>query len=156
MQWLRDSALVHVCCNIHEAYIPLAAYASDEQFKLYINDTGLLCAMYGFDVKKAILLNTISGSAKRGIYENIISESLVKCGYKLYYYRPDDNHELEFLIERNGGVVPVEVKAGNNPTASLNSFIRKYSPTEAFKFIDGNVGRVDSKITLPHYMVMFL
>ncbi len=156
VQWLADSALVHVCSNIREAYIPLAAYASTEQFKLYINDTGLLCAMYGFDVKKSILDNSIRGSAKGGIYENIISECLIKRGYELYYYRPDDSHELEFLLEKNGAVVPVEVKAGNNPTVSLNAFIRRYSPPAAYKFVDGNVGESEGKITLPHYMVMFI
>ena len=50
----------------------------EEQFKLYINDTGLLCVMYGFETKKAILNNTIKGNAKGGIYENIISELLIK------------------------------------------------------------------------------
>lgn len=156
VQWLADSALVHVCSNIHEAYVPLIAYASTEQFKLYINDTGLLCAMYGFEVKKAVLDNSIRGNAKGGIYENIISECLIKRGYKLYYYRPDDNNELEFLLEKGGSVVPVEVKAGNNPTVSLNAFIKKYMPPAAYKFIDGNVGKADTKITLPHYMVMFM
>lgn len=156
VQWLADSALVHVCSNIHEAYVPLIAYASIEQFKLYINDTGLLCAMYGFEVKKAVLDNSIRGNAKGGIYENIISECLIKRGYKLYYYRPDDNNELEFLLEKDGSVVPIEVKAGNNPTVSLNSFIKKYMPPAAYKFIDGNVGKADTKITLPHYMVMFM
>ncbi|MCR4711241.1 MAG: DUF4143 domain-containing protein [Clostridia bacterium] len=156
VRWLVDSALVHACYNIHEAYIPLMANAVEDQFKLYINDTGLLCAMYGFETKKAILNNTLQGNAKGGIYENIIAESLIKRGYQLYYYRPDDNQELEFLIERAGEVVPIEVKAGNTATKSLNRFIDRYQPTTAYKFIRGNVGVNGIKITLPHYMVMFL
>ena len=156
MRWLVDSALVHACYNIHEAYIPLMANAVEDQFKLYINDTGLLCAMYGFETKKAILNNTLQGNAKGGIYENIIAESLIKRGYQLYYYKPDDNQELEFLIERAGEVVPIEVKAGNTATKSLNRFIDRYQPTTAYKFIRGNVGVNGIKITLPHYMVMFL
>ena len=156
IQWLKDSALVHICYNIHEPYLPLMANAVNEQFKLYINDTGLLCAMYGLETKRAILNNSLRGSAKGGIYENIIAESLVKRGYKLYYYKPDDSHELEFLLEINGGVVPVEVKAGNAATVSLNNFIRDFKPDKAYKFINGNVGNVDNKITLPHYMVMFM
>ena len=156
VQWLSDSALVHVCYSVGEAYLPLMANTNENQFKLYINDTGLLCAMYGFETKRAVLNNTVKGHAKGGIYENIISECLIKKGFKLYYWRPDDSHEVEFLLEKNGEVVPVEVKAGNNPTVSLNSFVTRYAPTAAYKFVDGNIGTAGGKITLPHYMVMFL
>ena len=156
VRWLVDSALVHACYNIHEAYIPLMANAKEEQFKLYINDTGLLCATYGFETKLAILNNTIRGTAKGGIYENIIAESLVKNGYKLYYYKPDDDHELEFLIEKEGSVVPIEVKAGNTATVSLNNFIKQYQPSVAYKLVNGNVGMIEVKKTIPHYMVMFI
>ena len=156
VQWLKDSNLVNPCYNIHEPYFPLIANAYDEQFKLYINDTGLLCAMYGFEVKKAILENTIKGNAKGGIYENIIAEMLVKKGHKLYYYKPDDSNELEFLIEKNASVIPIEVKAGNTATKSLNRFIESYKPFIAYKLIDGNVGVDGVRLTLPHYMVMFI
>ena len=156
IQWLEDSALVHVCNNIQEPFIPLMANAREDQFKLYINDTGLLCALYGTETKKAIIMNTIKGNAKGGIYENIIAESLVKRGYKLYYYKPNDDNELEFLIEKDGEVRPIEVKAGNNATVSLNNFIRDYEPSIAYKFVLGNIGMNDKKITLPHYMIMFL
>ena len=102
------------------------------------------------------LNDTIKGNARGGIYENIISECLLKRGYTLYYYKPDDTHEIEFLIEKNGEVIPVEVKAGNNPTPSLNSFIDEYSPSVAYKLIGGRNGKAGVKITLPHYFVMFI
>lgn len=156
VQWLKDSNFVNPCYNIHEPYLPLIANAYDDQFKLYINDTGLLCAMYGFEIKKAILENTIKGNAKGGIYENVIAEMLVKKGHKLYYYKPDDSNELEFLIEKNASVIPIEVKAGNTATKSLNRFIESYKPFVAYKLIDGNVGVDGVKLALPHYMVMFI
>lgn len=156
IQWLKDSALVNICYNIREPYTPLMANSVEAQFKLYVNDTGLLCAMYGPETKKALLTNSIKGKTKGGIYENIISESLVKNGYNLYYYKPDDNHELEFLLEREGKIIPVEVKSGNTATVSLNNFIKEYNPTIAYKFISGNVGLSDTKVTLPYYMVMFV
>ena len=156
VRWLIDSGLVHACYNTREGNIPLMANATDDQFKLYINDTGLLCAIYGFETKKAILDKTLRGSAKGGIYENIIAESLVKKGHQLYYHKPDDDHELEFLMEHDGKVVPIEVKAGNTATVSLNNFIKKYRSGIAYKLIDGNLGVADIKKTIPHYMVMFL
>lgn len=156
IRWLVDSALVHVCYNVQNPQIPLMANAIQEQFKLYINDTGLLCALYGFETKRAILNNTLIGEAKGGIYENVISESLIKKGFRLYYFKPDHNQEIEFIIEKNGEIVPIEVKASNASTVSLNTFIKRYSPTEAYKFINGNLGVVGSKKTIPHYMIMFI
>lgn len=156
VQWLKDSEIVNACYNIHEPYLPLMANANEEQFKLYINDTGLLCCMYGFETKLAILNDTIRGNARGGIYENIISECLIKRGYSIYYYKPDNEHEIEFLIEKNGEVVPVEVKAGNAATVSLNNFINDFSPSVAYKLIGGRNGKVGEKETLPHYFVIFL
>ena len=156
VQWLRDSEIVNSCYNIREPYLPLMANAKDDQFKLYINDTGLLCCMYGFETKLAVLNDTLKGNARGGIYENVISECLLKRGYTLYYFRPDSEHEIEFLIEKNGEVIPVEVKAGNNPTPSLNNFIEEFSPSLAYKLIGGRNGKVGVIITLPHYFVMFI
>jgi hypothetical protein len=157
IKWLCDSSLVNKCSNVNEAYIPLLAYEMDDQFKLYLNDTGLLLYLYGPETKLAILNNTLKGNAKGGIYENIISESLLKRGYKLYYYKTQNSSmEIEFVIEKNGEVIPIEVKAGNDSTPSLNSFINKYHPKVSYKFVNGNVGFLDGKKILPHYMVMFI
>ena len=156
VQWLKDSEIVNACYNIREPYIPLMANSRDDQFKLYINDTGLLCCMYGFETKLAILNDTLRGNARGGIYENIVSECLIKKGYTLYYFKPDNEHEIEFLIEKSSEVTPIEVKAGNNPSPSLNRFIDDFSPSFAYKLTGGRNGKVGVKITLPHYFVMFI
>lgn len=156
IKWLKDANIVNACYNVREPYLPLMANADENQFKLYINDTGLLTRMYGTEIKLAILNNTIKGNAKGGIYENVIAECLVKRGYALYYYKPNDSHEIEFIIEKNSGTVPVEVKAGNTASVSLNTFIKDFSPNIAYKLIGGRNGVNGVKYTLPHYMVMFL
>lgn len=156
VQWLKDSEIVNACYNITEPYLPLMANAKEDQFKLYINDTGLLCCMYGFETKRAVLNDTLRGNARGGIYENIISECLLKRGYTLYYFKPDSEHEIEFLIEKNGEVIPIEVKAGNNPTPSLNSFLENFSPSCAYKLVGGRNGKAGGKTTFPHYFVMFI
>ena len=156
VKWLKDSALVNVCYNVREPLVSLVGNEIEEQFKIYLNDTGLLTAIYGRDTKIALLNNSIKGGVRGAIYENVISESLVKKGFSLHYFKPDDNHELEFIIERNGEVLPIEVKAGNQSSTSLNGFIKDYSPSVAYKIIGGNVGVVDNKKTIPHYMVIFL
>ena len=81
---------------------------------------------------------------------------MISKGYKLHYYRPDDNRELEFVIEKGGEVLPIEVKAGNTASTTLNNFINDFKPSIAYKIIKGNIGLSDNKFTMPHYMVMFL
>ena len=156
VKWLKDSALVNPCYNIKEPYMPLMANEIEEQFKLYINDTGLLTEMYGRETKIAILNNSIKGNARGAVYENIISELLLKKGYSLHYYKPDDDHEIEFLIEKDGEVLPIEVKAGNASSISLNNFIKDFKPSVAYKLIRGNVGFQGCKRSIPHYMVIFI
>ena len=73
-----------------------------------------------------------------------------------YYKKSDSTLEIEFLIEKDGEIFPVEVKAVNTQTASLNSFIQEYKPGVAYKLVDGNVGFADGKLTLPHYMALFI
>ena len=155
--WLADANIAHLCYNVYEPYLPLNANEKENEFKVYVNDTGLLMARYGMPTKLSVLTGKILGNAKGGIYENLISEMLVKRGYSLNYYKTDNSSmEIEFVIERNGRVVPVEVKAGNTSTPSLNRFIEQFHPDEAYKLIDGNIGVAGGKITLPHYMAMFL
>ena len=156
IQWLRDANMAYICYNTTMPMLPLKAYEKDSEFKVYINDTGLLLALYGFATKQALLNGNLKGFAKVGIYENFVAETLVKNGYSLHYYKPNDNSGLEFVIERNGEVVPIEVKAGNTATKSLNQFIENFSPSVAFKLISGNIGENKQKISLPHYLTMFI
>lgn len=156
IQWLRDANMAYICCNTSTPMLPLNAYEKENEFKLYINDTGLLLALFGFATKQALLNGKLKGFAKGGIYENFVAETLIKNGYTLHYYKPDDNSELEFIIEKDGEVIPIEVKAGNTATKSLNLFIQTFSPSVAFKLISGNVGECENKVSLPHYLTMFI
>ena len=156
VQWLHDANMAYICCNSSMPMLPLKAYEKENEFKLYINDTGLLMAMFGFATKQALLNGKLKGPAKGGIYENFAAETLIKNGYSLHYYKPDDNSELEFVIEKDGEVVPIEVKAGNTATKSLNKFIEEFEPSIAYKLISGNIGLNETKLSLPHYLAMFI
>lgn len=156
VQWLRDANMAYICHNTSTPILPLRAYEKDNEFKLYMADTGLLLALFGFATKQALLNGTLKGFAKGGIYENFVAEALMKKGYTLHYFKSGDSSELEFIIEKNGEVVPIEVKAGNAATKSLDSFVKEFEPSVAIKLVDGNVGRVEKKLTLPHYFAMFL
>lgn len=157
IQWLIDANLVIPIYNVSNPIIPLSAYIKEDNFKIYLNDIGLLCAMYGFDIKAPIYDNSLKGPAKGGIYENLICNILTSKGYKLNYYKLDNStQKIEFLISKNSKVIPIEVKAGNNSSISLNKFIEEYKSPYAYKLINGNLGVAENKITLPLYMAMFI
>lgn len=156
VQWLRDANMAYLCRNTTVPTLPLKAYEKENEFKLYVADTGLLLAMFGFATKQALLNGNLKGFAKGGIYENFVAQTLVANGYTLHYYKPNDSSELEFLIEKDGEVIPVEVKAGNTATKSLDAFVGEYEPTVAVKLISGNVGFAGKKLSIPHFLAMFL
>ncbi len=157
IEWLRDSNLVHLCYNVSAPQFPLNAYEKSDQYKLYVSDIGLLVAMYGFDMKMAIINDTLTGDVKGGIYENLVADMLVKRGYQLHYFRSQKGSiEMEFLITGNAQVIPVEVKTNNGSTVSLNEMLKREDIPCGYKLISGNVGVNDKKIVLPLYMAMFI
>ena len=157
VEWLRDAAMADMAHNLTAPLFPLSAYEDESAFKLYLSDIGLLAAMYGFGMKAAIVNQMIGGSVKGGLYENLVSTILVRKGEALRYLRDRrEPLEVEFLIERGENVIPVEVKASNASTASLDRLLRRDDITVGYKLTGGNVGVVGKKITLPHYMAMFL
>jgi len=80
---------------------------------------------------------------------------LERNGHAIRYYRNDDR-EVEFLVESEDGVIPIEVKAGNSATISFDSLLRQDDIPYGYKLIDGNVGVSGKKVSLPHYMAMFI
>ena len=157
IDWLRESALSIQCFNTTETHVPLNVYRVGGTFKMYLTDVGILTAMMGFRAKKDILDNTLVGFAKGGLYENAIAEQLVSKGYTPYYYQKSPRQgEIDFVIEHESGTVPIEVKAGRNTSSSFDAMLKRDDVAFGYKFITGNVGRVGKKITLPHYMSMFV
>jgi len=157
LEWLRDAGLIKFCYNVSTPTFPLPAYDQTGYFKVYMVDIGLLVAMHGFDMKNEIYNNSLKGPAKGGIYENLIADILLKKGIPLNYYKPSESkQEIEFLLTKKGNIIPLEVKSGNGRTLSLDEFIDRYDPPYALKLVSGNIGLNGNKLTMPHYMAMFL
>lgn len=157
LNWLVDAGMIKMCVNVSTPTFPLIAYEKPEQFKVYLTDIGLLTSLYGYETQTALLRDTLKGTAKGGIYENLVFDMLIKRGFKLNYYKNDKNtQEIEFLYSYDENVIPIEVKSKNGTTISLNNYINEYKPPFAYKLISGNLGVSDKKITLPLYMTIFL
>lgn len=157
IEWLRDANIVKICYNLSESSFPIRGYIDFDYFKVYMSDIGLLSCMYGKEIRKTIIDNTLRGNIKGAIYENLIADILSKRDEDLFYYKNSLNtQEIEFLLERDSSIVPVEVKSGNNRTISLNNILEDDNVKYGYKLIDGNIGTDGKKITLPLYMALFI
>ena len=157
LDWLRDANLVRYCRAVTTPQFPLRAHEDESKFRVYLSDPGLLCAMYGFEMIAAIIRDELQGPMKGGIYENVVADMLVKAGRDLHYWMNDKgNIEIEFLLEKEASVVPVEVKAKRGATASLNKLLEQDDMKYGYKLSAGNIGVSGKKITLPLYMALYL
>ena len=157
VDWLVGAEMALRCTAVSTAQFPLSAYEEEGRFRLYAADTGLLMAMYDFSMKAAVIDNTLKGPMKGGLYENLVACMLASLDVPLRFWRSNDSkHEIEFLVDRAGRIVPIEVKAGRGSTVSLNTMLERDDVALGYKLVDGNVGRDGKKVTLPLWMAMFL
>lgn len=159
IEWLLRADIVYLCRRVTDMRYDLDDYSRDDFFRTYTTDLSLLVSMKDFSLKQHIVENTLSGSTKGGLYECAIADALYKKGYSLYFYKNETaKKEIDFLIQKDGMVIPIEVKSGNTRATSLIATIQnRESLSYGYKFIDGNVGAGDDGIiTLPLYMAMFI
>ncbi|MBP5365899.1 MAG: ATP-binding protein [Bacteroidales bacterium] len=157
LDWLRDAGIVAYCYNLSTLQFPLSAYIRDDQFRIYLTDIGLLVSMYGFEMKAALLTDTLSGPAKGGIFENLMADMLHKKKQPLYFFKKDDSSmAIEFVLTHDSQPLPIEVKSKNGRTLSLDEVLTWNNIENGYKFGNLNVGVDGKKITLPLYMAMFL
>jgi predicted AAA+ superfamily ATPase len=117
--------------------------------------------MYDHSVKEAVFRpeeERLNSQVKGGIYEAAVADMLIKNGHSDIFFRKNEKatFEIEFLIENEGNVIPIEVKAGRSRSRSLDNLLKQEDIPYGYKLIDGNVGVSGKKITLPLYMGMFL
>lgn len=135
LAWLRDAGLVHTVANISTPKMPLKSYEEFGNFKLYIHDVGLLAAMC--DMSSSILLDKteVFTTFNGALVEQYVLEELVALGVKPYYWSPDNARaEIEFLVQGDREIYPLEAKAGTNlRAASLKSYYDRYAPSFEFR-----------------------
>lgn len=136
LQYLSQNAIVYKCHKISEVKPPLSKCRDLESFKLYLNDTGLLLMLMHLSKIKLFTDNNL----KYILYENNIANSIVSCGYNLYYYQSDGKAEVPFVIQtRAGKIIPIEIVNKNISKAkSLTLFMSKFNISEAIRFTDDN------------------
>ena len=157
--WLKDAGVVIPVYNVDEPKLPLIIGEKRNLFKLFCSDVGLLTSRYTTAVKMAIL-NKKSGINNGALFENAVAEELLFLGYDMYYFNNKRQGELDFVIERNGSITPLEIKSGKDYKrhSALNNVLsnEEYNIKEAYIFSEGNVETTEKRIYMPIYMIMFL
>ena len=157
IDWLVDAGIIKRCYNVNVPEMPLKSFCDFNSFKIYLNDIGLLTAMFGISTQLKLKKNGIKNTGKGGIFENLVFDILNKQKKDLFYYKSANNtREIEFIYENEDGVIPVEVKSHRGKATSLISFIEEYKPKNAYKVIYGNQGSVGGYNTIPYYMTIFI
>ncbi len=156
IEWLIKAGLVFKVPICNKAEFPLLAYSNEKRFKLYLFDVGLLGTMLGLSPKK--IFSYDYGSYKGYFAENIVLTELISAMHKSIYSWNRNTAEIEFLLEYDNQIIPIEIKAGINTKAkSLKFYKERYSPPRSF-LLSGHPGMTVKNGTtqLPLYMASML
>lgn len=151
--WLTDAGLVQKVTRVSKPGLPLSAYADWSDFKLYLNDVGLLCAMADLDVEVVLKDNELFTEFKGKLTEQFILQLLIIHGHGAYYWNPENaTAEIDFLIQRNNTLVPIEVKSSQNlKSRSLRTFYDKYHPVHCIRTSLAGYKEQDWMTNIPLY-----
>ncbi|MBP5243804.1 MAG: DUF4143 domain-containing protein, partial [Succinivibrio sp.] len=158
-QWLKDAGVALPCFNLTEPVIPLKINEQSRLFRLFMGDTGLLCAMCLENVQFEILSGNISVNMG-SILENVFAQLFVAAGFNIRYLNKTKVGELDFVLQQGGEVIAVEIKSGKDyhSHAALDNAlkIKDWKLSKGIVFCGGQLEDTDKILYLPWYMVMFL
>ena len=157
--WLKNAGVALPTYNVEEPVVPLKLSRSRNLFKLFQNDIGLLACQYAEGIQLRII-NDEKGINFGSIFENLVAQELQAHGFELYYFNSKKQGELDFVVEVNGHVLPIEVKSGKDYQRhnALNNVMNNadYAVRRAVVLCNDNVSVSDHIIYLPIYMVAFI
>lgn len=160
VEWLADAGVVNVCYCLNQPELPLKGNYDPKMYKIYFKDTGLLIASLDEEAQEDLRANKNLGTYRGAIYENIVGDMLVKQGYRLFYYHSDRPAlEMDFFIRDADSLIPVEVKANDGATASLNRLLNddKYNDVKyGIKLGYRNIGFNGKFYTFPYFLTFLL
>ena len=155
--WLESAGVSLPCYNVTEYMFPLEASKKSNLFKLFLSDVGMLTSLYG----TATILELLDRGKNincGAMFENVIAQELKAHGFKLYYFNTKKHGEVDFLIEYNNQLLPIEVKSGKDyqKHSALTYFITQKTFNEAIVFSNNNIKVEKDIYYMPVYMIMFL
>lgn len=159
-EWLKDAGVINLCYCLNNACLPLKGNYDESKYKIYYHDNGLLIANLDEDSSEDLRKNQNLGTYKGAIYENLVAQMLVDAGFDLFYYKKENSQlEMDFFVRTAESLVPVEVKAKDGATASLNNLINLASYDDikfGIKLSSKNIGFNGKFYTIPYFCTFLL
>lgn len=150
IDWLESSEMIYKCKYINKVEPPLKVYSKEDTFKLYLNDVGILTSLLEINFSE-ILLNQ-NFMFKGAIVENYVAQAFISNNISLYYWNSGNKAEVDFLLYNKDGIIPVEVKAGDNTQSkSLKIYIEKFNPKYSIRISSKNFGYSNNIKSIPLY-----
>lgn len=160
VDWLSDAGIINICYSMSFPELPLKGNYDESKYKIYFHDTGLLMASLDEYSLDDLRKNRNLGIYKGAIYENVIAEALVKAGLPIYYFKKENAQlEMDFFVRDIDSLVPVEVKAKDAATVSLNNLIKSDSYPDikyGIKLCHKNIGFNGKFYTFPYFTAFLL
>lgn len=155
IEWLVSANLLARVYRAEQIKKPLEDNKDIDDFKIYLSDTGLLCAQKDISAQDILFMDEELADFKGGMTENYVHSQLVRSGLKPYYWRNDKGtREVDFVAVLSGKIIPIEVKSGiNTGSASLNDYLEKYDPAYAIRISEKNFGFENNIKSVPLYAV---
>lgn len=159
IEWLIDAGLIYKVSRVKKAGIPLSAYEDFSAFKLFLLDTGLMGAMSGLPPQALLEGNVLFSDYRGAITEQYVLQQLKSVkGLSIYYWSSDTSRgELDFLLQKDVSVIPVEVKAEENlQSKSLRFFVEKNAGLHGVRFSMSDYRKQEWMINYPLYSVGYI
>lgn len=160
IEWLSDAGIINACYCLEQPELPLGGNFNPDNYRIYFSDTGLLIGSLDEEAQEDLRNNKNFNTYKGAIYENIVGDMLVKEGYNLYFYKNEKGTiEMDFFIRDKDSLIPVEVKANDGATISLNKLIEseKYKDIKyGIKLGYKNIGFNGKFYTFPYFLTFLL
>lgn len=152
IEWLCLSGIASQVYRVEQIKKPLENYRDIDAFKIYVSDMGLLCAKKDLAANDVLYMVEELNDFKGGMAENYVHAQLTINGYATYYWESDRGAEIDFIIQREGQLIPIEVKSADNTRAkSLKVYMDTYKPAYAIKLSAKNFGFEGGKKIVPLY-----
>lgn len=152
IEWLCLSGIVSQVYRVEQIKKPLENYRDIDAFKIYVSDMGLLCAKKDVAANDILYMVDELNDFKGGMTENYVNVQLSINGYNTYYWQSERGAEIDFIIQREGRLIPIEVKSADNTRVkSLKVYMDTFKPEYAIKLSSKNFGYEDNKKIVPLY-----
>jgi len=153
LEWLISSGVV-LKCSKTQGLIPPSIYTDPSSFKIYMSDVGLLAYMNNITSDNLLSEERLFTG---GLAENYVACQLKSNGYKLFYWESENRAEVAFLIQKDGKVLPIEVKANlHSKSKSLEVYKNKYKPEYSIRISGKNFGFGNEIKAIPLYAAYLL